>query len=246
MRLRVKPHKTSLTVQWRPPAGEACVDFFQYAIFERAAGAKAAGGGAPPTPPRRSDGFSVTVDGLKPETDYEVWVAAVNSNKGAGPAAVAAARTRTKRDCEARAPGAVTDFFGAPRAGRARARGRQQSRTAAVRPAGPQKLPSLARTTPPPLSPASRPAVDQVGSQLLLSWLPADDGGCATLYNVEGFDTAGKRVLSTASATPNATAAGLQGRTKVRGAAREGARAAALALSAAVALPALGVTQLFH
>jgi hypothetical protein len=113
MRLKVKPHKTSLTIQWRPPASDACVDYFSYSVFERAAGAKAAGGGAPPTLPRRAEAFSVTVQDLKPDTEYEVWVAAVNANKGAGPAAAAAAKTRTKRDCEARAPSAVTDFFGA-------------------------------------------------------------------------------------------------------------------------------------
>jgi hypothetical protein len=81
-------------------------------------------------------------------------------------------------------------------------------------------------STPPPLHPTPAPlhpnlpqpapAVDQVGNQLQLSWLPSDDGGCATLYNVEGFDPSGKRVLSSAVTTPNATAAGLLGLTKVR------------------------------
>jgi hypothetical protein len=93
-------------------------------------------------------------------------------------------------------------------------------------PPPPPPTPKPSPSTPPPLHPTPAPlhpnlpqpapAVDQVGNQLQLSWLPSDDGGCATLYNVEGFDPSGKRVLSSAVTTPNATAAGLLGLTKVR------------------------------
>lgn len=56
--------------------------------------------------------------------------------------------------------------------------------------------------------------VDQVGASLKLSWLPSDNGGCPTNYEVQAFDPSGSRVLYAGTSQPDATAPGLRGSTQ--------------------------------
>jgi hypothetical protein len=83
--------QSAITVTWRAPAGDACVDSYDYVVLEA----------GKPEPRTLSwfnkKGYSLTVTNLKPGTDHVVKVAAVNGQRGRGQYATINVATRRER-----------------------------------------------------------------------------------------------------------------------------------------------------
>ncbi|KAI8472459.1 MAG: fibronectin type III [Monoraphidium minutum] len=102
--LKAVAQTTTIDVAWNSPAGDACVDTYDYVVYEKVKGRPRSTG---LTKVRE---YSITVTGLKPDTEYVVEVTSVNSMKGSS--APATTTVRTKKACDKAAkPGTINPVF---------------------------------------------------------------------------------------------------------------------------------------
>lgn len=93
----------TIVVAWNSPNGDACVDSYTYVLVEK--------GKPEPRMAQKPEvkEYSLTFDNLKPNTAYEVKVAAVNSQKGTSEFAVVAVKTDKK--CQNKKPGSIGNVY---------------------------------------------------------------------------------------------------------------------------------------